>query len=137
MSNDKNIRNAHPTHAEYNKRFDPPASPSSVKLDGPWMKAETLRNLPIIRLAFNRSRVPPAPEQENDPSRDHSGETQTGRVDKSKPELKPPPHQRGRVDRVESLRAERDAALARAAKAEPESNDQSPQHIPIFTGPSM
>lgn len=86
-----------------------------------------------------------SPNPDTEFHQQRGGGTETRRLDKPKPELKPAPHLRGNADRMGSLKAERDAALAMAALAEKESpeplrglsRENSKEHALILSGPSM
>ena len=56
MSADKKIAYASETHRQFNKRFEQPAPASSVNVSGPWMKADVLQRLPLVRSAFDLAR---------------------------------------------------------------------------------
>jgi len=138
MSNDNKIAYAHESHREFNKRFDPPVPESDVKIDGPWMKPETLQNLPHLREDFDQSRK----SHTDRPARPAETKQTTGKTKQDKPEpaLKPPRPARGRADADGSLKSQLDAALAlpsnqeRVAKQERE-RELSPKKS--FTGPSL
>lgn len=110
MSGNPDIRYAHPSHEAFNKRFEPKPPVSDVDVNGPWLDASVLQNLPDVGRAFDRSR-------DNAAARENPGtkvaETQP-RADKLEPALKPPRDQRKNADRDGWLTAQRDAVLARA-----------------------
>lgn len=109
MSAANAIRYAHPSHAAFNKRFDPKPPVSAVDVNGPWLDASVLQNLPDVGRAFDLSRENAVRENSDAEIPDTRR-----RADKPAPALKPPRDQRKNADRDGWLTAQRDAVLARA-----------------------
>lgn len=96
MSAEKdNNQFAHPSHADFNKRFEPTA-PANDVVNGPWLSNEAVMRLPNLRRDFDRSRDPSIAAQLDDlhKSETERREEQSARhpraKDQPKPELKPP-----------------------------------------------
>lgn len=135
MSADRHIRYAHPGHREFNKRFDPPEpAPVSLDIHKPWMSAETLKRLPLVRLAFDRHRGEAVPPPQDLPEGKQVGKSETEKTDRPQPELKPSQHMRGQIDREMWLKSQLEEALAHAAPQQGP-HEAIPERAHVLTGP--
>lgn len=140
------IRPAHPSHSEFNKRLEP-QSPARDVANEPWISRD---KLPPLRREFDMNRDPYVRAQLLDIQKTESqrreesgrGSTMVGK-DKPKLNLKPPQETGKQVNdqrfKYDWLKEQRDAAMAQAA---PDQRQQQPDHMqtriqqPTRTGPS-
>lgn len=119
---------AHPTHREFNERFEDKIPDSNV-VERPWMSNRTQEVLPVVANDFQRARDPfIAIEMDNlgktEAQRREESSRQSGMVTKDRPEqnLKPPKNIAQETDArtfsIEWLREQRDAALDQARRYE-------------------
>lgn len=130
---------AHPSHREFNERFEDKIPDSNV-VERPWMSNRTLENLPVVANDFRRARDPFVAKQLDDLGKTEAqrrGEAarQSGMVTKDRPEhnLRPPrdiaQESDARTFSLEWLREQRDAALDQARRYEDVSNQLDvPEH---------
>lgn len=119
---------AHPTHREFNERFENKIPDSNV-VERPWMSHRTLEELPVVANDFQRARDPFIAKQLDDlgkseAQRRDEAARQSSMVTKDRPEhnLRPPREMALETDArtfsVEWLREQRDAALDQAKRYE-------------------
>ena len=129
------IAYSHPSHKEFNERLEARQAPrvASTPVDGPWLSAKALAQLPALGRAFDLNRDPYVRAQRLDERKteaqrreDASGRG-SGAIEQeaAKPAFRPPEHIRKPVDRAHF--DERWLAKQRAAVMErvPETRSRS------------
>ena len=144
------IRYAHPSHEEFNRRLEQEQNPQpKSSIDQKWLPPARNSPLPNLRDQFERNRDPYIAMQLDDLNKTEAQrrEEQTGRgsnminKDQPAPALKPSPEWREPVERAQFnrdwLKEQRDAVMRQAAKDQPSSGpDRGPRPIYIIKGPS-
>lgn len=142
MSADRDIRYADPSHAAFNKRFEPHKPMPDHDVTGPWLKPEIANALPKVRSAFDTRRGTPVTIQPPEQSQATVGDTGRGSTmvkrDKPKPTLTPDGEVGKAVDRGAFrgrwLSEQRDAAFARADALQARRDaERQPEHAPAPT----